>query len=294
MSSISHLLSRTRKAGIRESNQPYSRSARPQDEEDDDQPQSGASRLRHFPASSKKSKIKAPPLVTYDEPDPDAEQYEDEDEDEEADDRPGRATRNRPPVVLSEDEDAEDDDEYEEEPKANLPVVADGRKRISKLNTKNMRSIMGDAAEDIQQLLEAGENDSATTMMHRRMLQSLVDLLPYAEHNVRKSKGQRGVYQVNSLISSVRELIIDLQSTQDRGQVGALLIERVIRPSYLDIGMAVVQEYATLLADARSLMEPDDYKTFKAAHTESRRRLAESIQAQFGKVKEEATTFMQR
>lgn len=292
MSSVNQLLGRNRSRTSGSLDQPYRKQAptRPRftGEPEESQEEERSSSKHHLErGSATKSKLKKKPkapVVSYDEPDPDADQRDQDEADDFDEDR-------RDVAVASPDED--EDDEYEEEPATNLPVVA-GRKRISKLNTKGMRSIMGDSAEDIQQLLEAGENDSATTMMHRRMLQSLVDLLPYAEHNVRKSKGQRGVYQVNSLISSVRELILDLQSTQDRGQVGALLIERVIRPSYLDIGMAVVQEYATLLAEARALLEPDDYKTFKTMHGESRRRLAESIQSQFGKVKEEATTFMQR
>ena len=166
------------------------------------------------------------------------------------------------------------EEEYEEEETLPVPsrstAVAERRvNRISKLKTKGMRSIVGDSAEDIQQLLEVGDNDSATTLMHKKLLQGLIDLIPYAEHNVRKSKGQRGVYQVNSLVSSVRELIVDLQATQDRGQLGANLVEQIIRPAFLDIGMQVVQEFATLLNDAKDLMAPEDYRTFKVHQKES-------------------------
>lgn len=171
---------------------------------------------------------------------------------------------------------------------------APARKRISKLRTKGMRSIVGDAAEDIQQLLEIGENDSATSLMHKKLLQSLVDLLPYAEHNVRASKGTKGVYQVNSLVSSIRELVIDLQSTQDRGALGVNLVESVIRPAFLDIGMTIVQEYQALLNDVKDALEPEDYKRVKQSHKDSRQRLAEFIQAEFGKVRDQSVAFLQR
>ena len=77
-------------------------------------------------------------------------------------------------------------------------VTDNNRKTISKLKTKGMRSIIGDSAEEIQQLLEVNANESAVSLMQKRLLQTLVDVLPYAEHAVRHSKGIRGVYQLNS------------------------------------------------------------------------------------------------
>lgn len=183
--------------------------------------------------------------------------------------------------------------EEEDDEVVNLPVPAT-RRKISKLKTKGMRSILGDSAEDIQQLLEVGEQDGATTLLYKRMLQSLVDLVPYAEHNVRKSKGARGVYQINSLMSSIRELLIDVQSNQDRGALGDSLVERVIRPVFLDIGMQIVQEYATVLGEAKDRMSPEDYKAFRTSQSESRGRIAAFIQGQYSKVKDESIAFLQR
>lgn len=167
--------------------------------------------------------------------------------------------------------------------------------RISKLkNVKKMRSILGDQAESIQQLLEAGNNDSATMMLHKTMLQALIDLVPHAESNVRRSKGARGVYQINSLISSIREILIDIQGVHDKGAIGETLVDRVVRPCFLDLGMVIVQEYATILSDARGSMSSDEFKAFKTAVEASRGRVAAHIQKEFGRVKSESIQFLQR
>jgi hypothetical protein len=168
-------------------------------------------------------------------------------------------------------------------------------KRVSKLNTKGMRSILGDSAESIQQLLETGDNDSATGLMLKRMLQALIDLVPYAEHNVRKSKGQRGVYQINSLISSIRELMVDLQSAQDRGAIGEALNEKILRPAFLDVAMMLVKETALLSSDVKELLSVEDYNNkFRPLVLEQRTRIGQYVQKRYEEAATSTRQFMQR
>ena len=172
-------------------------------------------------------------------------------------------------------------------------VTVGASKRISKLNTKGMRSILGDSAEEIQQLLESNNNDNATTLMQKRLMQTVVDLIPYAEHAVRATKGAKGVYQINSLVTSLRELMIDMQSTRDKGAIGAELVERVIRPAFLDIGMTLVQEEARLDAEIKDVLGIEAYKKIKAARKESLGRIAQMIQDKYNESKNQAVTFLQ-
>lgn len=172
-------------------------------------------------------------------------------------------------------------------------VTEGSKKTISKLKTKGMRSIMGDSAEVIQQLLEANSNESALSLMQKRLLQTLVDVLPYAEHAVRASKGSRGVYQLNSLITSLREVMIDMQSTRDKGALGAEMVERVIRPAFLDIGMYLVQEEARLDGEIKELVGLENYKKIKAARQQSVTRIGRNIQEKYGEAKAAAITFLQ-
>lgn len=168
------------------------------------------------------------------------------------------------------------------------------RKKISKLrNVAKLRSIIGDSADTIQTLLEDGDNDSAGALIYKRMLQTLVDVIPYAEANVRKTKGAKGVYQINSLITSIREVLIDVQSMKDKGTLAANMVDRFVRPSYLDIGMSIVSEFSVLEAEARSTMAPEEFKVFKASLARARGNLANTIQADFVKVREECMRYMQ-
>lgn len=172
--------------------------------------------------------------------------------------------------------------------------VAPVRKKISKLrNVAKLRSIIGDSADDIQGLLEDGDNDSAGALIYKRMLQTLVDVIPYAEANVRKTRGAKGVYQINSLITSIREVLIDVQSMKDKGTLAANMIDRYLRPSYLDIGMSIVSEFSVIEAEARSSMSSEEFKAFKASLVRARGNIADTIQKEFGKVREDCIQYMQ-
>ena len=160
-------------------------------------------------------------------------------------------------------------------------------------STKGMRSIIGDSAEAIQQLLESDSNESAIALMQKRVLQALVDTLPYAEHAIRKTKGVRGVYQFNSLITSIREVMIDMQSTRDKGAIGASMVERILRPAFLDIGMTIVQEEARLDTEIRDLLGSEGYRTIRTARKDATTRIAQTIQAKYAEAKQQAVTFLQ-
>ena len=167
------------------------------------------------------------------------------------------------------------------------------KKTISKLRTKGMRSIIGDSADEIQQLLEVNANESAISLMQKRLLQTLVDVLPYAEHAVRDSKGKHGVYQLNSLITSLREVMIDMQSTRDKGAIGAQMIERVLRPAILDIAMTIVQEEARLDGEIREQIGSEGYNKIKDARKASTQRVAQALQDRYKEAKEGAVSFLQ-
>jgi len=168
------------------------------------------------------------------------------------------------------------------------------KQRISKINSKKLKSIMGESAEKIQQMLEVNDGDNARSLMYKTMLQSLVDLIPYAENNIRKTKGARGVYQLNSMISSVRELLVDVQASQDRGRIGELMVERLIAPAILDIGTKIVQKFELLKSDARDRMNSDDYRMFNEDLKKHRNELAEMINETFFNLREEIKNYMQR
>jgi hypothetical protein len=182
----------------------------------------------------------------------------------------------------------------EPSPKKRSIAVLDLNKpaKISKLE-KGIASIVGDSADQIQHLLETSQNDSAVNLMQKRVLQAVVDLIPYAESNVRGSQGARGVYAFNSLVTSIRELMSDLQATKDRGAIGAHMVEKVIRPAFLDIGMALAQEEQHLSTAIRDNTDKEQCAIIRAALRDSVQRMALTIQRKYEESKTGAISFLQ-
>lgn len=186
----------------------------------------------------------------------------------------------------------------EEEPikkkkKVKSTALALGDAAISRLDAEGLETIMGASAEKIQQLLEIGNADSAVALMQKRMLQALIDLLPHAEQNVRATKGQKGVYQINSLITSVRELLSDLQASKDRGALGGMLIEKIIRPTFLDLGMVIAQEEQSMVSAIRDHTTNEGFAAIRAAHHESTLRIAQAFNKKYEEAKASTIAFLQ-
>jgi len=112
-----------------------------------------------------------------------------------------------------------------------------------------LKSLFGKRTEEMLNLIENNNRDGATVMIYKQLLSTLVTLLPVAEHVVRHTKGQRGVYQINQLMSQVRELMADMQAVQDRGLLGKTLVQRYVRPAFLDIAQQMVYNDQRIIAE---------------------------------------------
>lgn len=71
------------------------------------------------------------------------------------------------------------------------------------------------------------------------------------------------------------------------------MVERVVRPAFLDIGMVIIQEEARLDGEIRDILGAEAHRKIKAARKESTLRIAQSIQEKFGQAKEQAINFLQ-
>lgn len=111
---------------------------------------------------------------------------------------------------------------------------------LTKKQNKKLRTMFGNNSDTILDLLENNDHDGAQTMIYRALMQTLVDVLPLLEGNVRKSKGQRGAYQLNQTVSQMRETLADIQAARDKSQFGARLAERHVQPAFL----LLAQQYA--------------------------------------------------
>jgi hypothetical protein len=175
---------------------------------------------------------------------------------------------------------------------ANVSTVT--TKRLSKLRGKALTTMFGQHSEKILQLLESSDADPAIALIYKRLLQSVVDLLPMAELAVRASKGTRGIYQYNQLTSSLRELLVDVQAAQDRGMLGEALVGSVIKPCFYDIAQDIVQEYELLRIDAKQGMEEQEYNRFRTSLSAGRDRLADKINKHYRTIRDGTISYLQK
>lgn len=133
---------------------------------------------------------------------------------------------------------------------------------LTKTQYKKVISAFGISAPTIIKMLDRSDNDGALTAINRTLMQTLIDILPVLENNVRLSKGQRGVYQFNQVIAQMRELAADIQALQDKGMVGARVVERFVKPMFQDIAIQISIGYTTIREEARAHMDKEEFAEF--------------------------------
>lgn len=163
--------------------------------------------------------------------------------------------------------DTEDNVDRYKNQRTNTNVMAQPtelKTHISRKKVRGLTTMFGQRADIILDLLEDDtQTDGALTLIQRTLLQTMVDVLPVVERSVRTSRGQRGVYQLNQCISQIRELTTDIQSLRDRGQLGAAVVERTLRPAYLDLAVQISLALTGIGDSAKSYMSAEDYKVFR-------------------------------
>ena len=172
--------------------------------------------------------------------------------------------------------------------KSQLPV------NISEIPPAKLSSLLEQDATRINELLELGDSDNAITLIYKRLAQSCVDAIPLLEDNIRTSKGARGTYQFNTMVTTLREILVDLQAISARGQIGVTVVDKLIRPFILDLGMLIVQELKNIEEDGRSFMTAENYDRFRTQVIKSRDNIADFVNRRFVEVKKEAQDLLQR
>lgn len=192
----------------------------------------------------------------------------------------------------------DDDDEPRRKKSDTELVIVEPKKKKpadQPTNLANLRTIFGEDADEMVALLEDGTNDdSAISKLNKRLIQSSINLIAQVEKGVHDSNGRYGVHSYNGLVQTIRELVIDLQSTKDRGALGVAITENILRPVFLDMAMQVMTEYARVAHDTKDLVDPEVYQQFKISQLESRDRLGTFLQDQYAKMRDETIKFLQR
>jgi len=136
------------------------------------------------------------------------------------------------------------------------------QKLVGNQTIQGLRTMFGQRSDVIVDMLEDDAMDGAMTLIQKSLLQTMVDVLPVVERSVRRSKGNRGVYQLNQCISQIRELVTDIQSLRDRGNLGESVVEKILRPAFLDLAVQVRLAMVEVDTSARNMMSAEDHTKF--------------------------------
>jgi hypothetical protein len=152
---------------------------------------------------------------------------------------------------------------------------------VSKRTLRRLNSMFGQRSDTIIQLLELSDTDGAASLTTRTLIQTLVDVLPLAERGVRRSNGMRGVMGLNQIISQIRELLHDLQAYKDRDLVAERIVEKFVRPMFMDLAMQLTTMVVELDAIAKKNMNNADYGRYHESSEQMKKGMAEFMHRQF-------------
>lgn len=155
--------------------------------------------------------------------------------------------------------------------------------------TRKLAASFGDNSARILEALEAKDADGAHTLIYQSLLLTLVDILPVVENTVRKSKGRYGVYPFNQLVSQLRECLADVQATRDKGQMGAHIVDKFVRPSMLNTAAQVAVAFMNLEGEAKSRMSSTEFAEYRGTISKFRHGIAEYMRQQIDQVTEQVS-----
>lgn len=158
--------------------------------------------------------------------------------------------------------------------------------KFKKHDVERAKSFFGQKAPEILEMIENNDRDGAVVLVYKQLLGMLVTLVPTAERVVREQKGYKGIYQLNMMVSGVRELLTDMQAVQDKGMLGRTLIERYLRPAFLDIASQIVQNNQRVQNEVLSYVPEKHHDKIKMYMRDSQRELGRYIEEQYKSISE--------
>ena len=141
-----------------------------------------------------------------------------------------------------------------------------------------LETLFGQSADHIIELLETNDNEGAVTLTQKRLLATVIQLIPQAESNIRTSKGGRGIYAFNSLVSQCRELIADIQATQDSQLIANSINVNSVQPTFISITQRLIDSNYRLKKALRDKIKSAELKEASSLIDESSREMARYLQ----------------
>lgn len=206
-------------------------------------------------------------------------------------------------TVDEEDDDELDDielDEVEEEDELPVPVVRraagmpiahvmgvdlDDDEVAAEMEAAVKRgSSFGYKVDHIRAHLKNKDYQSASLTTKEALLATLIELVPLAEASLRKSNVSKGIYQFNSLIGQVRELLVDLDGERDLNNTIQSILDDAVRPVFTMLAQMVIQFNNSLKRQLRAEFSENECKLIYPLLDEQVRELATYVQSMFNEV----------
>jgi hypothetical protein len=168
------------------------------------------------------------------------------------------------------------------------------KRAVVTTTSDDAQNVMGAEAARLVQLLEEGDDDGANDLLQKRLIQSSINLIAQVEKGVIDTNGRYGVHSFNGLVMSIRELINDMQAQKDRGAIGQILVESVLRPAYMDIGMAIMQEFFKSGQECKNILRESDYNEVEKIQKASREQIAQHLRKAYETMRDGIINYLQR
>lgn len=203
-------------------------------------------------------------------------------EDEDEDDRPvfsppRRKTARLPVIQALSDEEITDDEVVE-----NIEIAI------------NTASSFGRSVPAIRRHLAGRDYGSAAITAKGALLATLVELVPLAESAVRENRAQKGIYQFNSLVSQMREVLIDLEGDKDLDGLVLNIFNEGIDPKLRLLGQMLIQWNTGVKLNLRSIVPQDVYKECASMVDDQTQQLAMYVSQMAASIKQDVETKISR
>jgi hypothetical protein len=156
-------------------------------------------------------------------------------------------------------------------------VVSSPANKLTRKEKTTLDSYFGDHSEKILQMIEMNDHDGAMTLLKKKLLQTTVDILPYAEDILRGSGTSRGTYQYVTLVSQIRELISDIQADQDRRYLARTIADNILRPAFMDVAQTMITEHHAFKTRTSEFLNEKHTKKFNDMTMELAQLLARKM-----------------
>lgn len=145
-------------------------------------------------------------------------------------------------------------------------------------------SSFGYKLDHIRTHIKNRDFQQASLTTKEAILSTLIELIPLAEASLRQSNVKNGIYQFNSLINQVRELMVDLDGERDLNQMVQSILDEAVRPVFMMLAQMIIQFNNSLKRQMRAELDDKQCKAVYPLIDEQVRELGTYVQSMFNEV----------